>query len=249
MLVDVVNYGGEFDVLLARLDCLDADVTVLVEGDRQFQGQVKGWTFEERRDEVPENFTDRLWHVAVKSAQDSNPWVNEAHQRDAAIATLQDLDLPGDAIMGVFDVDEFPDPNLIRMQSEITAWNMSKFQMSLYWYQQDELTGFSGAWDYLRGQSFQQLRMRRNGLPAFKAGFHFSSFGDLAETLRKWDGFSHTELKRANMGAWVEQCWREGRAIENGQLLQERNYLDEDFPKFMLELDGPSHWYRRRGAD
>lgn len=245
MLVDVVNYGGELELLLARLHHMQADETVVVESDHQFQGQFKGYTFEEQDVwSLVEQY--RVTYLPVAFAGNSNAWENEHHQRRAAKAVLEQMDLPGDSIVGVFDVDEFPDVGLLRNTQQLSSWRMLKYQMSLYWPQQDEVTGFSGTWAELSKMDFQNLRGNRHSLNHLIGGNHFSSFGSLKDVLTKWTGFSHTELRRADMDLWVEHCWTHGKAIENGSPLVEVENLASDLPEYMLAGYGPDHWYRRR---
>lgn len=247
MLIDVVNYGGERDLLLARLDYLQADRTIVVEGNRQFQGQHKGWSFIEQDvwSQV-EDYADRLIYYPIESSTDSNAWNNEWHQRNAGLIAVQGLGLPDDAIVGFFDVDEFPDRDLIRETPEVSTWHMAKYQMSLFWYQRHEVTGVSGKWADIRGRSPQDWRGARSTLTPIQGGFHFSSFGTVEETLAKWTGFSHTELKRADMEQWIENGWVHGKALESGDVLPERAELDSALPEYMLNGNGPAHWYRRR---
>jgi hypothetical protein len=243
MLVDVVLYGGELDLLRVRLDYLQADETIVVEGDRYFTNEWKGFSFRDVQDEFP---GVRYWPVT--SREYSDPWRNEFHQRSDAHYLLQQLSLPDDAIVGLFDADEIPDRDLIRATPELSAWWMEKFQGSAFWYQQTELTGVSGAWRYLQGANLADVRRARNSLPALRGGFHLSSFGTLEETVSKWNGFSHQELNRPNMAEWVENCWVSGRAIENGIHMTEVDEMPERMPAYIRERRGPEHWYRRRDA-
>jgi hypothetical protein len=245
LLVDVVMFSGESELLEARLDHLGADLTVVVEGDHFFQGQKKGFVFPEVEAKL-KRFSDRLMYVPTESQVSPDAWSNEYHLRNRGLEVLRSLEIPDDAIVGFFDTDEIPDPVLLRQVEPMVVWNMAKFQMSLYWFQQYELTGFSGRWSLLSAKDPAQWRRQRDLLPIMIGGYHFSSFGSLDATRAKWDGFSHTELKRSNMDAWVEDCWSKGCAIESGALLTETEQLESDFPAFMLEGRGPSHWYRRR---
>ena len=236
MLVDVVTYSGERDLLLARLDILQPDVCVVVEGNHTFTGRPKRWTF-------PLNPVEGVTFVPHDSPRLPNAWDNEFAQRRAGMHAAKQLDLPDDAIVGFFDVDEFPDPDVIRENREITAWRMAKYQMSLWWYQQYELTGVSGSWGLLKGEDIPTLRQRRASLPQVTAGWHYSSFLSRGDTLTKWLGFSHTELVRPNMAEWVEHCWFTGLAIESGAELVEEDEKP-DHPARMWE--GPEFWQRKR---
>lgn len=245
MLIDVVLYGGEYDLLRARLDYLEADYTIVVEGDRHFRGQEKGWTLEKRLHEL--NQFDLLY-MSIKSTEHPNPWQNEFHQRNAAMSKLHELGLKDTDIVGWFDVDEFPDAEMIRDFPQWTTWVMSKHQMSLYWYQQVEATGVSASWAFVRDSDMANMRRQRGNLRKVNAGYHLSSMGTLDETLQKWLGFSHFELEKPNMEFWVRGCWEDGRAIENGHELTELNALPEDMPDYFHQKLGPKHWYRKRRA-
>lgn len=235
MLVDVVTYSGERDLLLARLDVLQPDVCIVVEGDHTFTGRPKALTFHD-------NPVDGVAYVEHRSPRLPNAWENEFAQRREGMKAAQMLNLDGDDIVGFFDVDEFPHPGAIRETREVTAWNMAKYQMSLHWFQQYELTGVSGEWSRLQGEDIVTLRQRRASLHKVTAGWHFSSFLTREDTLAKWLNFSHTELVRPNMAEWVEHCWMTGLAVESGVPLTED--LEPWIPDRMFE--GPEFWKRTR---
>jgi hypothetical protein len=236
LLVDVVMFAGERDLLEARLDIVQADVTVVFEGDRAFTG--------EPRERVGVGSLP-VEYVPVVTGQDGNPWQNEFGQRRAGFAALTGLGLPDDAVIGLFDVDEIPDPVKIRVPHPVSVWRMDKFQMSARWFQQRELTGVSGLWRDLRGEDVAHVRVSRGGLPVIEGGWHLSSFLSEADLLAKWVGFSHQELMRPDMGLWVSECWRNGWAVENGAELEERTGF-EGVPERVLR--GPAFWLRGRDA-
>lgn len=235
MLVDVVTYSGERDMLLARLDTLQPDVCVVVESNATFTGTAKRFTFQQ----AP---VDGVTFVPHLSPGHANAWENEFAQRDAGMNAVRELDVPGHAIVGFFDVDEIPDPVLLREKRELSAWRMAKHSMSVYWYQQDELTGVSGAWSAWQGERVSVTRRHRGLLPKIEGGWHLSNFLAEPELLAKWLGFSHTELRRPNMAQWIAHCLDKGLAIENGQALKQLDnpVLPEPF------FDGPDFWYRVR---
>lgn len=237
MLVDVVLYSGERDMLLTREYILEPDITVVVESDHTFTNKRKGFRFQDKP-------VENMVYVPYFSNMFSNPWDNEFALRRAAHKAVKQLDLPDDANVAFFDVDEIPDPVTVRELSEVTAWRMKKYQMSAYWYQQDELTGFSGPWGLLKDTDVAVQRQQRGLLPSVDEGWHLSSFLSLEATLEKWLSFSHTELVRSDMPAWVKHCWREGLAIESGSPMIE--LVESDVPEPVL--DGPWYWTRRRDS-
>jgi hypothetical protein len=103
MLVDVVNYAGERDLLLARLDILQPDVCVVVESDHTFTGKPRRFSF-------LDDAVEGVAYVQHVSPRFPNPWANEFAQRNEGMNAAQMLNLDGDDVVGFFDVDEFPDP-------------------------------------------------------------------------------------------------------------------------------------------
>lgn len=234
MLVDVVMFSGENDLLAARLDILKPDVCVVVESDRYFQGQPKRLLY----DLDAKNVT----YLVHMGGQSPDPWQNEYAMRRAGLELLDNLDIPGDAVVGLFDVDEIPDPQVIRETGELTAWNMAKHQMSVYWYQRHEVTGLSALYSQVAGRDAATLRLNRYQVPVITGGWHFSSMLDVDGLLAKWEGFSHTEFRRPNMREWVEHCVAHGLALESGDVLEEQD--QPVVPERMFA--GPECWLRKR---
>jgi len=234
-------YAGERDLLEARMKTLEADLTIVVEGTKTFTGIPRTYG----KPKLPKDLDSKIIYLPFDKQPGDNPWQNEYAQRRAGFVLLEALDLANDTIVGLFDVDEIPCPTRIREITEITAWNMAKYQLSARWYQQDELTGVSGLLGQLRGKDVSELRSRRGTLPVINAGWHLSSFMDEERLKAKWSGFSHQELVRPNMSEWVSECWHQGKAVENGSLLLEQENFG-DIPEAILQ--GPSYWLRGRNA-
>ncbi len=232
LLVDVVLYSGERDLLDARLDMLGADLTLVIEGDRTFTGTPR----------KVEPLPDTVRHIVIASDNDSDPWRNEYLQRRNGYKVLQEYDLPDDAVVGFFDVDEIPDPTLLRLTDRLSVWRMRKYQMSLAWYQRDEETGVSGLWGEVKNLDMARVRWAREQLPRIVGGYHLSSFLEVEDLLEKWNGFSHQEFQRDDMPAWIAYCWAEGVAIETGEPLREMS-LEKISQRL---LDGPAFWSRTR---
>jgi hypothetical protein len=234
LLVDVVLYAGEREMLDARRDILQADLTVVVEGDRTFTGKSR----------TVEPLTGVV-HCVTASALHADPWENEWAQRRYGLKVLEGYGVPDDAVVGFFDVDEIPDPDLLRACNRVSVWDMAKYQMSLAWYQQDEMTGISALYGQVKNRDVAELRRRRHELPKIRGGYHLSSFLPLDRVLEKWEGFSHQELVRADMRGWVRHCWENGIAIENGEPLTESE--PRGIPARLF--DGPDYWRRVAPAE
>lgn len=235
MLVDVVTYSGERDLLLARVDILQPDVCLVVESNMTFTGKPKRFTFQD-------NPIADVTFVPHFSPEHGDPWLNEYAQRNAGHHAASQLGLPDDAIVGFFDVDEIPDPDAIRSLSALTAFEMAKYQASVYWFEWYELTGVAGPWRDWLGKEVATVRRNRALLPVSKSGWHFSSFLTTSQLVDKWLGFSHTEFQRPNMREWIERCLANGLAIQSGTPL-----VQDDAPALPEAMfDGPDYWYRKR---
>jgi len=233
LLIDVVMFSGERDLLEARLRILEADLTIVFEGDRTFTGQSRQLV---GVGDLP------VIYVPVATETNDDPWLNEYAQRRAGFAALKELNIPGDATVGLFDVDEIPDPVKIREPHSVSVWMMRKYQMSARWFQREEQTGVSGLYSDLYNLDVAQVRRFRDRLPVIVGGWHFSSFLDLDGLVKKWMGFSHTEFQRPDIREWISECWRDGIAIENGQLLPEIALTG--LPAGLN--GGPDFWFRQR---
>jgi hypothetical protein len=233
LLVDFVSYSGEAEMLQARLQHMEADLTVVYESTRSFTGIDKPVSDLSGLEDV--------LHYVVEGGTDPNPWANEYAFRREAFAYLLSLGLPDDALVAVCDVDEFLDLELIR--PELSVWNITKYQMSARWFQQVEWASLSGALGHFKDKDLVDLIRSRENLPAIRGGWHFSSFLSLEDLQTKWRNFSHQELVRENMDQWVEKCWLEGLAVENGNPMTQLADLP-DLPAAVL--DGPAFWFRGR---
>jgi len=237
LLIDFVCYSGEFDMLKAHLEYFDADLTIIYEGDKSFTGIPK------QLSDLSEIVSDRVLYYPIEVGTDPNPWVNEYGQRRAAADYLMSLDIPDDATLMMCDVDEFPDRDTVQHYDQLTVWVMNKFQMSARWFQKQEMSTMTGSMKHFRGRDFVDIVQTRAGLNKVVGGYHFSSFLTEAELVTKWEHFSHQELVRGNMSDWVSECWRDGRAVENGDWLEQRETFD-GIPEPVLR--GPKHWLRGR---
>jgi hypothetical protein len=234
LLVDFVSFSGELEMLQARLKHTNADLTIVYESDRSFTGLPK------ERVGINSLLNESAIYLPITGGTDSDPWVNEHSYRREAFAYLIQQDIPDDAIVSVCDVDEFIEPSLLR--DELCVWRMSKFQMSARWFQKKEWASLSGQLRYFKDKDIVDLIKTRHNLSTIEGGWHLSSFLSLEDLQTKWRHFSHQELVRSNMDDWVEHCWFQGKAVEDGTFLIEQDV--SGLPDAIL--DGPEFWFRGR---
>jgi hypothetical protein len=233
LLVDLVAYSGESEMLQARLEHMNADLTVVYESRRSFTG------FDKAVSDL--SGLEDVLHYVSDGGVESDPWANEFLLRREAFEYVLGLGLPGDAIVAVCDVDEFPDLALLR--PDLSVWNMSKFQMSARWFQKPELASQSGELKSFVGRDVVEVKRNRGRLPVIDGGWHLSSFFDLEGLLVKWRNTPHQECVRENMDEWVARCWVDGVAVEDGVALTE---IDDLSGVPAAVLDGPEFWFRTR---
>ena len=234
MLVDFVCYSGESEMLQARLQHMNADLTIVYESTRSFTGLEKPIS----------DLTDleNVVHYVIPGGTHSDPWVNEHEFRRSASAYLHSLGLPDDAVIAMCDVDEFLDLTLMR--DDLCVWNINKYQMSARWFQKKEWASLSGQLRYFKDKDIVDLIKTRHNLSTIEGGWHLSSFLSLEDLQTKWRHFSHQELVRDNMDDWVEHCWFHGKAVEDGTFLIEQDV--SGLPDAIL--DGPEFWFRGRNV-
>ena len=234
MLVDLVSFSGESEMLKARVKHMRADLTVVYESDKSFTGLPK------QRVGIGSLLNESAIYVPITGGTDPDPWVNEYAYRREAFDYLKRIGIPDDAIVTVCDVDEFIDTT--KLTDQLSVWMMSKFQMSARWFQQNEWASISGAWGYMKDSDVIGMIQNRGSLPNIVGGWHLSSFLTLEDLQAKWRNFSHQELVRENMNDWVADCWVNGKAVENGTPMTERDLLGVP----VAILDGPEFWFRGR---
>jgi hypothetical protein len=238
MRVEGLTFGGELDLLEGRLNTVDADLWVIVEADKTFTGTPKQYTLAENWERFAP-FHDRIKYVQV-TMPNLDPWGCDFWQRDQVGAVLETLNLADDDLVGLFDVDEWPD----RWVENLCAWNMPKYHMGLRWFHKMELTGVMGRWSDFRGQSVNSVRWSRQTLPIVEGGWHFTSMGDLDYLIRKVRGFAHTELVSADLDDELAHCWTHGHDLADDWFTQ----LDDlsTLPKWAQDGKFPKDWYRLR---
>ena len=231
MLIDTFSYFNEKELLELRIRMLydHVDKFIICEGDHTHSGNYKGFQLQEVLDEigVPQ-YKVQIVHVMMPSYEkQSNAWVRERMQRDAAAAYIQDSD-----ICIASDLDEIPDPSKLELhtymigQAENTVIYLSMHNLQqradlevlikgkhAYWEAAYICTG-RALREYTLSQLREKLTLQRI-IPGFEykyayernvphvAGWHFSWMGDNSNKLKNflhWDEFSQLYKKGDILG-------------------------------------------------
>ena len=241
MIIDAVTFGGELDLMRARLEVLPADQFVIVESNRHYAGQPKPYLFEENLDAFSK-WLPKIHYVKIESLGSQNAWDNDYHQRRSVGSVISELGISDKDTVCLFDADEFWD--IEKLESDVRAWKMPKYHMSLRWYHFEEVTGLSGEWRHFKDKDVDAMRWARNSYPIINGGFHLTSMGNLDYLVRKVKGFAHQEYNKPGLEEKLKHCWTYGQNLE-GITFTELPDLSHLPNWFQLELL-PAEWYRTR---
>lgn len=194
MIVDAFTFYNEIEMLKLRLEYLDpfVDCFIIVESTMTHRGEPKKLYFSEHEMDF-KPWLHKIKHVIVEdNPNDKNPWSRENHQRNCIIRGLDGID--DDAIVMISDVDEIPNPLVVKECDTAYSLNMITFNYSLKFIQTFEKwfgTVVTRKKDVME-KSPQYFRDNRYNFNYVEfAGWHFSSFGDVTFVNNKLKNFSH----------------------------------------------------------
>lgn len=216
-IVDCFCLFNELDVLEWRLTELYpvVDWFMLVEATKTHKGEDKPLYYAANRQRFA-RWNDKIRHVVVGDLPDGTTqaaiWRREIGQRQAIERGL--VDLPGDTIVLVSDLDEIPRREAVAHLANINFPDdiIVTMEHVLYYYNFNCAVRAPGfRWNGTRathlsnvraltpdGIRWEGLKPRSNEYPRHavfqNAGWHFSYFGDVAHIQKKMTSFLHQEL-------------------------------------------------------
>jgi len=259
---DAVLFSGELDLLEVRLNELDDSVDrfFIIESNRTFTGRPKPLIFSENRGRFSRFDHKIIYEPLLGSPADpetEDPWVWEAHQRDAMSALLRSHlpSTPRPPLVLFSDVDEIPAAHTIRLLKGCAFVGPLHLQMRTYMYSFEWPTGLSSwraqvhEWD--EATTYYRHSMASDNALA-DAGWHCSyCFRSLAEFSEKMQGFSHADRLAGDPSLLsperIQQVICQGKDIFNmlpevysyrdmiRLLNPERSKSMIDIPKFLIE--------------
>lgn len=207
MIVDVVTYNGEKELLEIRLNILGdvVDQFIIVEAPTTFTGKwkplyyrrhepkFKKWAHKIRYYVIKENYTFEEKALAENSpnTQGAEHWKHEFLQKERIKRAMKHLD--DDDIVFIGDVDEIWDDSLLPRQHGI----VSKLKLRVYTYylnlksSEDFHGTITGFYKDIKDECLNHLRVNANKTFGY-CGWHFTSQGGLKEVKRKLES-SYTE--------------------------------------------------------
>jgi len=209
-IVDCFIFYNELEMLNYRLNLLYpyVDYFIIVEAYQTHVGREKSLFFKENAERF-KKFSDKIIHVIVElpykypcCIEKKEQWKNEEYHRDSITEGLKNLKLDEQDVLILSDIDEIPNPELLRamknnqivpfdqvsLEQDFYYYNLRcRFQFKWYhskimkygWYKQSDLT-------------FNKIRGITNS--AFdNGGWHLSNFGDSEFISNKLKNYSHQE--------------------------------------------------------
>lgn len=222
-IIDCFTFYNELDLLTYRLNILNdlVDYFVIVEATRTYMGNEKELFYLKNKN-LYEKFKDKIIHVIVDDIPFAKPninrgylwnsgeqWENEVFQRNCISRGIRLIDdkLNNEDLIMIADLDEIPDPEVLKKvkNNEITFENTIKLSMDMYYYNLN--TKFVDQWHRLILVKYDYYKNARMTCDDFKmsdpqripnAGWHLSYFYDADYISNKIKNFSHQELNNEN---------------------------------------------------
>ena len=206
-IVDCFPFYNETDLLYYRLSVLydKVDFFIISESTRSFAGHEKKSVYLENRDRY-KKFQDKIIHLIDNEFKTGpgNDWYNENHQREFIKHGLKSITLSDNDIIISSDLDEIPDPSVIKKikNGEIVIDNIASLEMDMYYY---NLTLRKvESWSKAKVFRYDTLMNRFQGNPhntrlydncekINRGGWHLSYFGNAEKIKNKIINFAHQE--------------------------------------------------------
>ena len=225
LIIDTFIFYNELDLLLYRLSILDeyVDMFILVESTHTFTGHTKPLWYKDNK-EMFHKFNHKIVHVVVEDFPYKYPhinydhgeqWKNEHHQRNAIQWGVNALQLFDNDIILTSDVDEIPNPNVLKDAKNGTLLydvnTLNRLALDMYYYNLTYRIGEGSNWHGVKlftmaayktmGLTFQDMRLYEHSHPVPiipNGGWHLSYFGDTRFIVNKVASFSHQEYNNDN---------------------------------------------------
>jgi Glycosyltransferase family 17 len=250
LLLDVFMYRDEADVLEMRLrEFEDLDVHhVLVESPVSHRGEPKPLHFAENAGRFAP-WKDRVTHIVASGLLPGlEPWPREHAQRDAALATLEDLAEDSDIVV-IADVDEFwPQGFGFAGVRPVVAFDQRLMMYAVDWaYPELHRCTVAATWRYVKASGgLAAVRDQRGAYRGVPGGWHLTWLGGTEAQREKLRVTCHTEMTAAEYDRiWSGACYERG-VHHGGQYQMIPVDVDESWPQMIWRRECPQSWFRPR---
>jgi beta-1,4-mannosyl-glycoprotein beta-1,4-N-acetylglucosaminyltransferase len=205
-LVDCFTFYNEIEILELRfLELYNiVDKFIIVEANKTFKGDYKPFVLEENKWRF-KKWWDKVAHIKIDIPDNlTDAWSREKYQRNSFIPFLYSMKLRDYDVVMITDVDEIPNPSVIKyIKEEYNLNGIFKLEMETYfgslynkeitnkWYHPKIMN-----WKVLNGSNPEDCRLNFNCQFWEKGGWHFTYFGGPSRIANKINHFSHQEYNR-----------------------------------------------------
>lgn len=219
LIIDCFTFYNELDMLEYRLRTLYdvVDAFILVEATLTHRGNPKPLYYIDNA-LLFSKYADKIIHIVDRDLNPSpvvdlekhfenDVWKNEHHQRNAIDVGLKRLDLGPDDLLIIGDVDEIPNPNVLKYLRDHPEENIEFVSMrhDMYYYNLTVLN--QEKWFLQKLVSYKYYVENLNRTPQHcrayisqycieRGGWHLSYFGDAAFIQNKLKEFAHQEFNQ-----------------------------------------------------
>jgi len=268
-IVDSFMFYNELDLLNYRLEILNeyVDYFVLVEAKYSFAGIEKQLYFNENKS-IFEKFNHKIIHIILdelpfkSESIDYNKnfaWNNEYYNRNCIKLGVDKLDLNNKDIIITSDLDEIPNPEILKKIKENTLNydknKLNRLACDMYYYNLNTLIGRS-SWHGIKlitfetykklNLSFQDIREYEwhNNVPIVpNGGWHLSYFGDIEFIKNKLKNFAHQEFNKPKYinDEFIRQHIKDKKNLfDESSILEyiptkDNNNLPPEFDKYLIK--------------
>jgi beta-1,4-mannosyl-glycoprotein beta-1,4-N-acetylglucosaminyltransferase len=243
-IIDCFIFYNELDMLNYRLNILDkvVDYFVLVESTHTFVGKEKLLFYNENK-HFFSKFNHKIIHIIVDdiphkypniNIENNDQWNNEKFQRNCISRGIDKLNLSGEDIITITDLDEIPNPTVLaEVKNNKIDVDINTIELDFYYYNLN--SKMDHKWHLSKILTFEKYKklnidcesIRFYNCPVINnGGWHLSYFGDETFIKNKIENFSHQELNKIE---FTDEKRIEER-IKNGNDLFDRDCIIENIP-------------------
>ena len=203
-IVDTFILYNELEMLYYRLSLLGplVDYFVLVESNRTFSYNPKPLYYNDYKHLLP--YTNKIIHVVLDDLPHSNNcWANEYFQRNSIDSGIKQLELTDSDIIIVSDVDEIPNPIILKEIKNGTTVIEDVYRLLQDMYYYNLTCKLHTIWSLSKIMNYKSYHAIIHHEPQKcryvdskeipNGGWHLSYFGDVNFIQNKLKNFSHQE--------------------------------------------------------
>jgi beta-1,4-mannosyl-glycoprotein beta-1,4-N-acetylglucosaminyltransferase len=205
-IIDCFIFYNEIELLNYRLNILNniVDYFIIIEAKQTFMGKSKPLYFDPKK---YEKFMSKIIYISIDlphlnvDIKKNEQWINEQYQRNYIDMALKFIPLHDNDYIILSDIDEIPDPNVLKtIQNSLNSFNIKSFEQDFYYYNlncKHQLKWYFPkifTFQFYKQSNLKLSDIRNSHHDSIKCGWHLSYFNTPENISNKIQNFSHQEL-------------------------------------------------------